>query len=237
MFKEIFIEKILELADGNDKLRILDLGSGTSEAIVPALKKYPNLEYCGIEPNPRSAETARENLKPFKNARIIESLAYSLPSEEKFDVCISISACEHIKSLDKFLQLSVDSVKKGGLIVHSYDLGHALFPSSLKEKFQIFLGNKFPFILPESKFVSYIDEEKFCSTLKSLGAEIFKITRHQMPDHKSFLKALSSNSSEEKELIREMVEWEFKASNFSNNLGKKIRERLFPAIRIWARKI
>lgn len=236
--KEFFIEKLEHDLQIDENTKILDLGSGWSKNFLPLLKKFPRLNYVGVEANPKDAEKAREILKDYKNVKIYNQLAYSpIPGcVGYFDVCLSFSALEHVKQLDEFLVNSINSVKPGGYIIHRYDLGHALHPVSLKEKVNVFIGNNFPRLLPEHKFLCYLDERKVCSILESHGAVVNNVSYHQMPNHKDFLKNFPTDSVEKKLLAQEILEWEFKVSPFLSELDKAKREKLFPAVTIWAQR-
>lgn len=236
MLKEWLIRKIIAKNGVVENLKILDLGSGRSKNLINILKENPNITYVGVEPSKVDADYAKEELKLFKNVKIINSLAYDLSFDEKFDICFSLSALEHIKDLKKFLKTSLDHVKKGGLVVHMYDLGHALYPSCLKEKLQIFLGNNFPCILPENKYVSYVDERKVCDWLKELGANVFEVTYHQLPNGRSFIKKFKAENNEEREVVEKLLSWELDSSKHFKKLSTKDREKLFPSICVWAKK-
>lgn len=235
--KEHFIKKLELLIDFSKPVKMLELGSGESWAVLPLLKKFPELHYVGVEPNRKDAERARSVLKNFKNARICNQLAYEkINNEDDFDICISLSVLEHIKQLEKFLITSIRSVRSGGLIIHRYDLGHALYPNSLKEKLHIFLGNYFPHVLPETRFVRYIDEKHVCDILKRNGAKIHNITYHQMPNHKAFLKCFNADTAEKAQLAEDILEWEYAISKYVHAIEQKQRGLLFPTMCIWATK-
>lgn len=237
MAKEHFIETFEVLIGIAKNAKILELGSGQSRAVLPLLNKFPEMTYVGIEPNAEDVKVARELLKNFPNAKIFNRLAYEKPEGyENFDLCFSLSVLEHVKRLDEFLAAGVASVKPGGYIVHRYDLGHALHPSSLKEKIQVFIGNNFPKYLPENKFVRYVDEKTVCAMLEDAGAKIQNTTYHQMPSHKAFLKYFNADTAEKKTLQKEMLLWEDKVSPFLFGMDKKEREYLFPTIAVWAKK-
>lgn len=238
MFKEIFIEKLLEkLAPESQPLRLLELGSGKSEAIAPILKESPHITYWGIEPNKTDFEKARELIGALPNVTLINDLAYNIAHDIQFDACFSLSTLEHVKQLEKFLEQSVAKVRPGGYIIHRYDLGHALRPKSKKEKFQVFLGNTMPRILPEDKFVKYVSEQSVRDLLKKYGAEFMESTYHQMPDHKLFIKTFKPRDNSTRELVRELVEWEYRISPYLKELSTITREKLFPTVCVWAKKI
>lgn len=234
--KHYFIQK--SGADFDEYTKIIDLGSGQSKNFLHLLERYPDLYYVGVEPDASEALAAKVALKDFKNARVYNQQAYELtPEGGVFDVCFSLSVLEHVKQLERFLITSIQSVKKGGKIVHRYDLGHALYPGSLKERFQVFLGNTFPNILPEHKFVRYLDEQEVIDILERNGAKVTNISYHQMPSHKSFEKYFQADTPEKQELIEEMHEWEYKVSNHLDGMDKKQRERMFPSILIEAERL
>lgn len=233
--KKLIIEKIEELIKENSHLKILDLGCGQSKNFLYLIQKYPHISYVGIEPNKNEALIAQELLKDYRNATIINQTAYDqLDEYSEFDICISLSVLEHVKNLDLFLEKSISHVRKGGLIIHMYDLGHALYPRNLKARFHVFLGNRFPNILPETKFVCYLDEKDACKILEEKGTEIKKITYHQMPNHRHLAKLFKTDSEKKEKLVREIFTWEFKISDYLKELPQKERELLFPSICIWA---
>ncbi len=235
--KQYFIEKLMEQSFIKEDTRILEFGSGRSKNILPLLVRFPNLYYVGVEPNTSDAEMAAKLLKNFKNAKIFNQLAYNkIENCESFDICISFSVLEHVKQLERFLINSIKHVKQGGYIIHRYDLGHALYPSSLKEKFQVCIGNNFPRVLPENKFVRYLEERKVCEILENNGARIEKKMYHQMPNHKKFLKLFDADTDEEIDLAKKILEWECDISKVLYKIDQKQKELLFPSITIWAVK-
>jgi SAM-dependent methyltransferase len=235
--KEFFIEKVAEELGISEQTRVIDLGSGQSRNFVSLLQRFPKLTYVGVEPKKEDAEMARVLLKKFPNVKIYNQLAYEpLPDEASFDICLSFSVLEHVKQIERFLENSVRITKQLGYIIHRYDLGHALYPSNLKERFQVFLGNKLPFLLSEHKFVRYLDPEFVQKTLERYGAQVAKITYHQMPNHKRFLHTFLADSEEKKILAKHILQWEFDISPYLMEMNKKTRELLFPSVVLWARK-
>lgn len=234
--KHYFIQKSGE--DFDEYTKIIDLGSGQSKNFLHLLERYPDLYYVGVEPDASEALAAKVALKDYKYARVYNQQAYELtPEGGEFDICFSLSVLEHVKQLERFLITSIQSVKKGGKIVHRYDLGHALYPSSLKEQFQVFLGNNYPNILPEHKFVRYLDEQEVISLLEKNGAKVTNISYHQMPSHKSFEKYFKADTPEKVQLVEQMHEWEYKASAYIGDMDKKQRQLLFPSILIEAERL
>ncbi len=236
--KEFFLSKLEGAHDfGGGIISILDLGSGESRSVIPLLKRYPQTRYVGIEPSETAAAIARILLAPFPNARVYTQLAYEpLPDEAPFDIVLSLSVLEHVKQLDRFLANSIAMAKGGGRIIHRYDLGHSLHPSSIKERFQVFLGNHFPKLLPEHKFVRYVNPDEVVRSIEKAGAHVDAVTYHQMPNHKQFLKDFVPTSDEAETLATRLSEWEFDISPHLSGMQKAQRELLFPAISVWATK-
>jgi SAM-dependent methyltransferase len=235
--KQYFLKNIEAILKIDQNFKILDLGSGESKNFIYLLEKYPEMRYVGIEPQKSEADKAVKNIEKFKNARIYNRLAYeTIDDWGNFDLCISLSVLEHVKRLEKFLINSISSVKKGGHIIHRYDLGHALYPEHLKERFHVFLGNNFPQILPETKFACYLDEKRVCNIMNANGATVKNVTYHQMPNHKHFFKLFNDNTEEKAALTEELMDWEEKITKFLPELDQKQRELLFPAITIWSER-
>lgn len=235
--KQYFIKKLANLIDPRKEVKILEMGCGQAKNILPILQKFPAVQYVGIEPQKREFERAKNNLADWDKAKIYNQLGYEMPAGEKdFDVCFSLSVLEHVKDLEKLLTLSITAVKPGGHIIHWYDLGHALYPSSNKEKIQLSLSRYFKKVWPEEKYVAYIDVKNVCRIMEKNGAKIQKITYHQMPDHKAFLKLFDDDTEEKKSLAEEILAWEDKVSLNLKDWEQKSREKLFPTVCVWAVK-
>ena len=238
-FKTIFLEKLEpDIKNGAIK-SILDLGSGLSLNFLPLLKKFPELTYVGVEPSKEHAKQARLTLAGFKNAKIYNADGYVSSGDKwgTFDLVISFSVLEHIKQLEKFLKNSIAAARPGGLVVHCWDLGHALHPSSFKERLQVGLGNHLPAVLPEHKFVRMLFPSEASRLMERYGLKIEKISYHQMYCHKAFLNLLDQSETEAENLARELIEWEFKAFSLINGMKEEERLRLFPTVAMVARKI
>lgn len=236
-FKEIFLEKFEPEISRGEIASILDMGSGFSANFIPLLKKYPQLRYVGIEPSGPHAALAAEKLSSFPNAVVVHASGYE-PAHAlwgSFDLVISLSVLEHVKQIERLLANSVAAARPGGRIVHRWDLGHALYPSSLKERFQVWLGDNMPKVLPEHKFVNGLTPGKAAALLEAAGAFVEGETYHQMPNHKKLL-TLLAESDDAASRMRELMEWEFSFSLVARSLPEKKRLQLFPTVALWARK-
>jgi SAM-dependent methyltransferase len=219
------------------KLRVMDLGCGTA-AYVPALMEaFPNLEYVGVEPIASSYAAAEKNLTGVKNTKIHFQLGYDFVPDEveaTFDLVFSLSVLEHIKHLDRFIALGAKYVKSGGLMVHRYDLGHALHTHSLKEKLHVLVGNNFPAILPERQFVRYVPELEVRALYEKYAVTPIDTTYHQMPNLKQLEKFFRANKGS---VITDLFTWEIKYQADFKLIPVKAREKLFPAIAVWGQKL
>lgn len=238
--KEQFITHVVKeavrRAGGARPPRIMDLGCGTARYVPQLMETIPNFEYVGVEPIEASFKQAEKNLANVPNAKVHFQLGYdSVPDEAEgsFDLVFSLSVLEHIKQLDRFIALSAKYAKKGGVVMHRYDLGHALHPHSLKERLHVFLGNNFPQILPERQFVRYVGVPEVESLYEANGVRPTDVTYHQMPDHKHIEKFFVSS---ETELVDDLFAWEMKYQDEFKKLPVKERESLFPAVAVWAEK-
>lgn len=216
--------------------RILDIGCGTASYVPSLVERFPDFEYVGVEPITESFAAAEKNLASVSNTKVHFQLAYdSVPDEAEasFDLVLSLSALEHIKHLDRFIALSAKYVKVGGLMVHRYDLGHALHPHSLKERLHVFLGNNVPGILPERQFVRYVGVPEVESLYEKVGVTPIDTTYHQMPNHKHIEKFFRDSDGS---AVDDLFDWEIKYQKDFKKIPEAVREKLFPAVAVWGEK-
>lgn len=236
--KIFVINKIAQLAEKNPKIKVLDLGSGQSRNFLPLFEKNPELQYTGIEPS-NAAKKAAELLNKYPNARIIQSPAYTGFEElnAQFDIVVSLSVLEHIRKLEQFLEFSVKKLKKGGTLIHLYDLGHYLYPSNMLERLQtIFCSTPgLKKLAPELKFAAYVNQESVEKFLKQNGIKIERITYHNMPSNVEFAKQLE-DTPQARNAIHKIAEIEAELSEIADKIPVKKREKLFPSICIWGKK-
>lgn len=232
---EVVQEAVKRAAEGQP-IRVLDLGCGTANYVTSLLERFPNIEYVGVEPIESSYNVALKNLSGITNAKVHFQLGYdSVPDEveDSFDVVFSLSVLEHIKQLKRFLALSEKYTRSGGLVVHRYDLGHALHTHSLKEWIHVRLGNNVPWLLPERQFVRYLASTEVETLYKELAITPIKTTYHQMPNHKAFEKYFKQSDTV---AVDELFLWEMRHQNVIAKIPQKDREKLFPAIAVWGIK-
>ncbi len=239
--KEYFFNTVIGEYRQNrtENIRVLELGCGTAPYVKTLIDTYPNLEYVGIEPIEMSYKKAVNNLQDVPRTSVIHQLGYgeiSLMDAESFDIVISFSVLEHVKQLGKFMDLAGMYTKKGGMMVHRYDLGHALYPTTLKEKMHVWLGNTFPALLPERTFVRYVPlSEVEVHFKRVLCTPPFKYTYHQIPQIKNLTKTLD-NKGYTGSALEEIYAWEFTHAHTFASIEKNTRELLFPTVAVWGKK-
>lgn len=238
--KEQFIVEVVREAvnrvEGRS-VRVLDLGCGTASYVPALLEQYPSVEYVGVEPIATSYAAAEKNLAGIENAKIHFKLGYDTVPDEieaSFDVVFSLSALEHIKQLGRFIALSAKYAKQGGLVVHRYDLGHALHPHSLKERLHVIMGNTIPVLLPERQFVRYLGVPEVERHYLTCGLTPLKTTYHQMPSHKAIEKHFTKSTSH---IVDDIFAWEMKYQDDILKIPVPAREKLFPAVAVWGVKV
>lgn len=240
--KEFFFDHLIKETKAltkKDTIRVLELGCGTAPYAPAIIDQHPTVEYVGVEPFLKSYSKAKERLAGLDRATVHHQLGYDqvegLP-EASFDLVLSISVLEHVKQLSRFIALGACYAKAGALIVHRYDLGHALYPGSFKERFQVWLGNHIPDVLPEHKFVRYVPMNEVTALFEKHHQQTpFRYTYHQMPNTKR-LDSIIRTKDLDASPMRELYEWELHHSEVFAKLPLEKRERLFPAIAVWGRQ-
>jgi cyclopropane fatty-acyl-phospholipid synthase-like methyltransferase len=231
------LTRLEQLAGANPQARILDLGSGLSLNFRDLLARFPEVQYTGIEPNPKIADRARESFRRHPNVKIITGFAEAVAKLQDgyYDLVVSLSVLEHVKYLEDFLLMSARKLKPGGNLVHLYDLGHSLYPSSLKERIQVWLCNNsfFSKIIPRHRFAAYVSSKMVSKALEGEGLVVDQVTYHNTPSLVSALKRM--NDVEAQRLMPVITELEAKMANCLE--GEKMLERMLPAVAIWAHKL
>lgn len=229
------IERMIEERGG--RMSLLDLGCGRALNFEPLVRRHPGFVYTGVEPHGGTARAAADALAGNPNARIVNDLIPTGLVTGSFDVVASLSVLEHVKRLDRFLRFSVARTRPGGTLVHLYDLGHALTPSTLRERAHVWAGGvpALRAAVPARRFVSYVDEARVARVLRDAGAPVIEVTRHNLPGHVSLLKAMDE-SEEAHALLDRIVDLEAAAGARLAHQPRRVRERLLPAVCLWARR-
>jgi cyclopropane fatty-acyl-phospholipid synthase-like methyltransferase len=234
--KILFVEEIIRSAVAKkpgQTVTVMDLGCGTAVYMPGILKKYPTVEYVGVEPIEASYQEALKNLAGLANVRVHLQLGYDEvvgETKETFDLVFSQSVLEHVRQLEAFLALGAQYLVPGGVMVHRYDLGHALYPHSLKERAHVWMGNHFPTVLPERQFVRYVPEAEVRALYTKLGLTNLSATYHQMPNHKKLEK---QKIAQLEPVIEELFAWEMKHQSVFQAIPLPTRELLFPSVAVW----
>ncbi len=238
--KELFIasvvEEVVNTRGPEATVRIMDLGCGTASYVPELLRQFPTVEYVGVEPIDSSYQAALKNLAGVERAVVHFQLGYDNvegESEASFDLVFSLSVLEHIKQLERFLALGARYLKVGGVMMHRYDLGHALYPHNLRAMMHVLAGNLAPKLLPERQFVRYVPESEVRALYERCGVSWSKTTYHQMPNHKVLEKHYRDTSTA---ITKDLFDWEMKYQAEFLTMPVASREKLFPAVAVWGVK-
>ena len=238
-YKSEFLDSIFRKTKGK-RIKVLDMGCGTSKNIPQLLREYPNILYTGVELDSSALSKARIFLKDFPEVTLIDQYGEHLKSNynNNFDVTFSLSVLEHVKYLDNFLQTSIDVTKVGGKIIHRYDLGHALHSKSLKERFKIILCKHSPFLIPASRFTTHPQSAQIADFFEKRNVEVSSITYSQIPCLKGLVNKLDWESQDQSlEVGRKIVELDHLLANYMQTiLSEKEMEYSFPTVSIYGRK-
>lgn len=239
--KQFFLERVIEKTRNGDSARpikLLDFGCGTA-SYVPALLEHDSfLTYVGIEPIAASFKAAEQNLAGCDRATVHFQLGYDpIPGVDlgTCDAVVSLSVLEHVKHLDTFIAKSAEYLRPGGLLVHRYDLGHALYTHSLKEWIHVRLGNNLPSVLPERQFVRYVPEPEVQALFMKHAVVVTESTYHQMPNLKQLEKWQKAHVSYG-DMVSDVYEWEWKYQDVFRAIPTTTREKLFPSVAVWGIK-
>jgi SAM-dependent methyltransferase len=191
-FKTAFLDTLLR-PFMEQPVRLLDLGSGTSKDFPELLRRYPNVAYTGVEPNGAARAAAARLLQGIPHVVLEGGWGESLAARHRdtFDITLSLSVLEHVKYLDDFLSTSVALTAPGGLVVHRYDLGHALYPVSWYERALVWTSRSVPWVVPPSLFTTYPDLMRITRTLAACGLRDLSVRYGQMHGLKQALNHVS----------------------------------------------
>jgi len=167
-FKIAFLEGLLSQF-AERPIRILDMGCGTAKDWPGILRSHPWVTYVGVEPDSKSRSVANELLHGLAS-KVLAGWGEAMNAGESFDLTVSLSVLEHVKYLDAFLRASVAATRRGGTVVHRYDLGHSLYPATDYERLLVVVSRRMPWIVPASRFTSHLDPSRVARILKRTRA-------------------------------------------------------------------
>jgi SAM-dependent methyltransferase len=219
-----------------EEARVLDLGCGTCRAFVSALKLHPNVAYTGVEQDAGSLSKARQAIGHLPNVELHEGFGEAFDGED-FDLVISLSVLEHVKHLDDFLSVSVAATRPGGRLVHRYDLGHALTPSTRGERLRVAVARRIPALVPAARFTTYPDLDRIVQCLRELGVNGIEVSQAQLPSLKAAMNLIETDTPAGQDLCSSMVELDARIwRQLGPHLDRNVRDRLFPAVTISGRR-
>ena len=125
---------VLSMLKIKKKDKVLDLGCGTGQWILPIAKKCKKV--VGLDASKEMLEIAQSKVIGKKNVRLIKhDLRRKFPfSKGSFDKVFSLLVVSHIKNLDKFASEAHRVLKKGGVFVYNDFAAEKKIPFKLKYK-------------------------------------------------------------------------------------------------------
>ncbi|MDO9356967.1 MAG: class I SAM-dependent methyltransferase [Solirubrobacteraceae bacterium] len=221
---------------GPGPVSVLDLGCGTCKAVEGALREHPNVSYVGVEQDAAALAQARRLIGDLPTVQLQEAFGEQF-SGGTFDLVISLSVLEHVKYLDAFLETSVRAVRPGGTLMHRYDLGHALTPSTLGERLRVAVARRVPAAVPAARFTTSPDATAIVRRLGELGIVDLTVRQAQAPSLKAAMNRIDQSTPEGQRLAADVVALDARLwDELSPALKPEARDRLFPAIIVTGRR-
>lgn len=230
-YKEQFVDELFAEFGGRPA-RVLDLGCGAGRIFIEVLKRHENVAYTGVEPDTAMLARAREVIGHYPNVNLSGSFGENFVGDE-YDLVMSLSVLEHVKRLRAFLARSVQLARLGGRIVHRYDLGHALMPSTRGERLRVAVARRLPALVPAASFTTYPDRDAIVGQLRQLGVARITVTQSQIPSLKSAMNQIDRAAETTGALVERIVRldrdlWDA----LEARLDAQQRDRLFPTVTI-----
>lgn len=157
-----------------ENIRILDVGSGTSNNFVELIRRYPDVTYVGVEPYASACEEAKQDLQGNK-VTIINDSAYDIMGrliDEPFDIVVSFSVMEHVVQRQKFLNSVAECLHKDSYFLINYDAGHFKHPASFKERIKNIVGPLLAMVGIEQYYQLFMPENDFRQMVSKAGMSI-----------------------------------------------------------------
>jgi ubiquinone/menaquinone biosynthesis C-methylase UbiE len=111
--------EIMKLVNGDQALRVLDVGCGTGYTTGGLLRLHSLCEVVGVDQNHKQLQKAAKNLRLEKaRTSLSRGDAENLPfRDEAFDAVVSVGAVEYLPDPERALKEMARVVKHGGRVV------------------------------------------------------------------------------------------------------------------------
>src|SRR5690606_27172591 len=181
-----------------ESIRILDVGSGTSNNFVKLLRRYPNVTYVGVEPYASACEKARQDLQG-ENVKIINDSAYNIMGrlvDTPFDIVVSFSVMEHVVQRQRFLDSVAACLSDNAYFLINYDAGHFVHPASFKERIKNILGPLLAQFGIEQYYQLFVRDDDFRQMVRKANMSIIE-SKHFNTTLKGIHKVVPEDYQEE----------------------------------------
>lgn len=117
VYEDQFRNWISPLAEADFKGRsVLDAGCGMGRNSYWPIR-WDAKDVTAFDLDPRTVARARENLKQFQNTKILQKSIFEIDWKNEFDIAMSIGVIHHLEDPKKALELIVQSLKPGGILL------------------------------------------------------------------------------------------------------------------------
>ncbi len=215
------LERVDELADSRESLRVIDLGCGDGSNFTRLLQRHRHVRYTGVEPSARACERAKAELDGL-SAEVVNAPAYDLDLEPA-DVVVSFSVLEHVYRRLPYLRCAKRHLARDGLFLINYDAGHFV-NGRQSDRWKTRIGGLLARFGLEGKYQAPVGEKEFSSLSSESG---FRIVEEKVfnTDLKSVYKVVPEGRRAE--YMRRWLDFEL----YVNELGIPYTDELAPVFR------
>lgn len=116
-YEEQFLKWVRPLKSKDfSKKTVLDAGCGIGRNSYWPLR-YGAKQIVAFDYDERTVESAKKNLKEFKNAKVGFGNIYEIPYENEFDIVFSIGVIHHLEHPEKAISQMIKAAKRGGKVL------------------------------------------------------------------------------------------------------------------------
>tara|TARA_B100000029_G_scaffold252880_1_gene249810 strand:- start:580 stop:1344 length:765 start_codon:yes stop_codon:yes gene_type:complete len=171
-------------------LRILDVGCGNAEWLIPLLDNIKSIDYFGIEPGHSLVLQARINL-PEHAHQIYQGRGEDISTmfHSSFDVIISRAVFEHVLNRDNFINSITRALLPGGTLLLTYGTNH--FKEGLRTDVRNFVTAILARIGYDRYYASPVNRSYLMTSLQREGLQILEEKCYSLDDLKMAHKLIS----------------------------------------------